>query len=63
MDIFSMRREINQAGNVLRNADSVANDIAQLLPGRLKHVDSYTLKKLKTELKNFNAHTGTWKDK
>ena len=62
MDLYAMRREINQAGTVLRNADNVANDIAQLLPGRLKHVDSYTLKKLKIELKKFNAHTGTWRE-
>ena len=62
MNLFSMRREISQAGNVLRNADNVANDIAQLLPGRLKHVSADTLKQLKTELKNFNAHTGKWRE-
>lgn len=62
MDIWQMRREINEAGQVLKNADEVANSIANILPGRLRHVSSYTLAKLKKELKDYNAHTGQWKD-
>ena len=57
-----MRSEINEARQTIINADELANSIADILPGRLKHVSSYTLKQLKMELKNFNAHTCEWKD-
>ena len=62
MDIWQMKREISEAKQVLRNADDVADSIAEILPGRLRHVSGYTLAKLKKELKDFNAHTGQWRD-
>lgn len=62
MDIWEMRREINKAKATLRDADDVANQVASLLPGRLRHVSGSTLKQLKMELKDFNAHTFEWKD-
>lgn len=61
MDIWEMRRQINEARDVLRNADEVAGQIAGLLPGRLRHVQTWVLQDLKRELKDFNAHTGEWK--
>ena len=63
MDLWEIRREINRAKSTIRNADDVASDIASILPGRLRHVSLHTLTKLKKELRDFNAHTGTWKDK
>ena len=45
-----------------RVADRAADTCARLLVGRLRHVSSYRLKKLKKELAQFNAHTGNWSD-
>lgn len=63
MDLWDMRRTINEAKKTIRNADDVADSIASILPGRLRHVSSSTLTALKKELREFNAHTGYWKDK
>lgn len=58
-----MRAAVSDAESTLRAADSVVNDLARLLKGRLRKVDSgYLLAALKNELKDFNAHTKTWKD-
>ena len=62
MDIYEMRRQISAARNTLENADQVAGSIAILLPGRLRHCSSTVLEKLKKELKDYNIHTGQWKD-
>ena len=61
MDLHEMRRDINRARMVLNNADSLVNEMAGLIEGKLKHVSPYTLAKIKKELQNFNAHTGRWK--
>lgn len=61
MGLYDMRREISTARQTLKNADQVADSIAYLLKGRLKHVNQWTLANLKKELKNFNSHTGKWK--
>lgn len=42
-------------------ADSEAGQMADILSGRLRKVDRYYLKKLKHELRDFNANTGKWK--
>ena len=60
MDIWAMKREINEAKEVLRGADIVAGDIATLLPGRLRHVPGSVLAALKKELRDFNAQTWQW---
>jgi hypothetical protein len=62
MDIWEMRRNINEAKEVLRNADEIAGLIAAILPGRLRHVPSWILCDMKKELRDFNAHTGNWKE-
>ena len=57
-----MRQAINEARTTMNAADSVANDMASLLRGRLRRVDSgYILAQLKMELSDFNAHTKRWK--
>lgn len=60
--IRDMRIAVDRAKYTLDNADDVASDLARLLQGRLRHVSPYILKKLKKELRDFNMHTGNWKD-
>lgn len=58
-----MRRAVVEAGDTLRAADSVANDLAWLLKGRLRHVgNTYTLTALKRELRDFDLTKRAWKD-
>lgn len=58
-----MRHAIADATNTLRAADSVAEDMAYLLKGRMRQVDNkYTLRALKRELRDFDSTTGTWKE-
>lgn len=57
-----MRQAVQEAKNTLDAADSVADDLARMLIGRLHRVQSsYTLAKLKRELRDFNMHTSSWK--
>jgi hypothetical protein len=62
MMTHEMRKAVEEAEQALRAADNVANDIAKVLHGRLRKVSTWHLKKLKAELKNYNMHTGRWKD-
>jgi hypothetical protein len=62
MMTHEMRRAIEEAKQTIRSADNCANDIAEVLHGRLRKVSDWNLKKLKAELKNYNMHTGRWKD-
>jgi hypothetical protein len=57
-----MRRAVQKAREVNRAVDDQANALADLMDGRLRHVSQYRLKKLKAQLRDFNAHTGSWKD-
>jgi hypothetical protein len=57
-----MRRAVAEAKETMSAADQMANQLAGLLRGRLRHVQPWHLKALKKELQNFNAHTGRWKD-
>ena len=58
-----MRQAVISAKNTLQAADIVANDIAYCLKGRLRNVNStYILAALKRELRDFNIHTGSWKE-
>jgi hypothetical protein len=57
-----MRDAANEAKSTLAAADSVANTMAFMLRGRMRHVwNKDTLKRLKAELSNFNSRTGEWK--
>jgi len=60
--LWQMKRTVIEANEVMRNADSVAASIAELLVGRLRHCDSSDLIAFKKELKNFNIHTRTWRN-
>jgi hypothetical protein len=42
-------------------ADNHANIMAELLAGRLRHVDAYKLATLKRELRDFDLRTKSWK--
>lgn len=53
---------VHNARMLNRAVDRQANNLADLLAGRLKNVSEYHLKKLKKELRDFNIHTGRWKE-
>jgi len=55
---------VSDAKITIERADNVIDKIARLISGRLRsaQVSASALKKLKRELRNFNIHTGTWKD-
>lgn len=57
-------RAVSEAKQQLRVADEVATDLARLLDGRLRRVSSpYILSRLKEQLRDFNMHTGKWKER
>lgn len=56
-----MRLAVSKAKDQLRAADDTANSMGILLVGRLKHVNQYTLKNLKRELRDFDMTKGEWK--
>lgn len=58
-----VRAAVEQAQFQLQAADSVALNMARLLKGRLRKVDSASaLAALKRELQDFNIQTGKWKE-
>lgn len=57
-----MRTAVRQAREVNKAIDQMTNNLAELLDGRLRHVDRYWLKRLKSQLREFNASTGKWKE-
>ena len=57
-----MRAAFRTARQYCRASDEAANEAAELLQGRLRKVSSYKLRRLKRELRDFNAHTGRWKE-
>lgn len=61
MKLTDMENAIEEAETILRRADMTASKMARLLTGRLRKVNTWILKDLKRELKDFNAHTGEWK--
>lgn len=63
MNIDSMNAAVEDAHKTLGYADLMAARIATLLVGRLRKVNRYgVLRKLKLELRDYNAHTGKWKE-
>ncbi|NYT44580.1 hypothetical protein H0A64_07035 [Alcaligenaceae bacterium] len=63
MNKFDMMREaVAEARTTLRATDGVADQMADMLRGRLRKVSRYTLAALKRELQQFNASTKEWKD-
>lgn len=62
MHLEDVERAVNEAREQMRLVDRQATSMAQLLRGRLRHVNSpAALKELKMELRNYNAHTGEWR--
>ncbi len=58
-----MEAALNEAKDTLYRADLVTGRMARMLVGRLRKVGGHgTLKALKNELKDYNAHTGQWKE-
>ena len=61
---MNMELAIADAEAQLRRSDMVASKLARLLRGRLRKCDSsIVLSELKRELRDYNAHTGQWKEK
>lgn len=57
-----MTQAVEEAKTTLRAADNVATQMARMLDGRLRSVEShYALSNLKNELRDYNIHTGEWK--
>lgn len=62
MDFDTMKASIREAKRTMEVADAVAEDIAYLLIGRLRKVNSGTaLRALKKEIANYDMTTGRWK--
>lgn len=62
MTYAEMTEALAEARRTMNICDSVAGDIAPLLVGRLRRLNStHTLRRLKAELAQFNAQTGKWK--
>jgi len=57
-----MRMAVTEAEHTLRAADSVADDMAGLLRGRLRKCSPWHLAALKRELSQFDAHRKMWKE-
>ena len=63
MYLSEMKDSINEANQVLDNADKIARKMASLLVGRLKHCHGSDLAKLKKELKDFDSRDWKWIEK
>lgn len=56
----TMNQAIKEAKITMSECDRVADDLADILVGRLRKVNTYRLKRLKKELSQFNSRTGKW---
>jgi hypothetical protein len=56
-----VRNALSEARSVMRAADENANDMAEILKGRLRHVHPYKLAVLKRELRDFDLRVKEWK--
>ena len=62
MTFDDMQKAVSDAKHTMRVADNAAAQLASILVGRLRNVDSgWVLSALKDELRSYNAHTKTWK--
>jgi hypothetical protein len=61
VEIDDIMKAINEANNLQKRVDYNSKNMARLLIGRLRNIDSnYILSALKRELKDYNAKTGKW---
>lgn len=58
-----IRTALQEAEDTDRALNMYAKRMAALLPGRLRHCNGADLKKLKEELRDYNIHTGKWREK
>jgi hypothetical protein len=65
MNYDDMEQAVRDAENTLRIADAVVSKIAYTIKGRLRRSNTagWILADIKRELRDFNIHTGTWKDR
>jgi hypothetical protein len=61
MNFDEMAEAVEEAEHTMRLLDKMANKLAKMLIGRLRHVNSHVLVDIKAELQGFNAHTKRWK--
>ncbi len=57
-----VRAAVDQAKSQLAAVDSVCNNMAHLLKGRLRNVSGHVLRDLKRELADFDANRRVWKE-
>ncbi len=66
MNIEDVRQAVTEAKSAFYLADQNTEAMVGLIVGRLHHVKSYrgrrALSDLKRELRDFNIHTGEWKN-
>jgi len=64
MTIAEILQAVRDAEAAQRQVDTQVGQMARLCAGRLREagVSSWTLVKLKRELRNFNMHTSMWKE-
>lgn len=55
---------VTQARRTLSTADRFVGEMAGMIKGKLRsgNVSNFTLDVLKRELRDYNIHTGRWKD-
>ena len=63
MNTFDMiNEELKKTQELERTINAQVRSMAPLLIGRLRNARVDHLEKLKRELRDFNIHTGKWKD-
>ncbi len=65
MRIEDVHRAVSEAEAEIRRVDSSVGDMAALITGRLRKsgASPYVLEALKRELRDYNIHTGLWKER
>lgn len=58
----AIRSAVQEARDLNRAVDQQSNALADLLQGRLRTITPGRLAALKRELRDFNMHTGHWKE-
>ncbi len=65
MVLSEVENAVREAEMTMRNANQCVSTMAGLIAGKLRSSDvwTYTLDELKKELRDYNMHTGCWKEK
>ncbi len=63
MNAFDQMCEaLDEAQELVRQADKASERMARILKGRLRHVPSYILVEMKRELQQFDGSKKIWKE-